>query len=81
MPTRGLMTVIGAIFILLSLAIDFTFGKLKRFIYNKLYLTGVIQQFMAISVVAFSREGYKIRKVFGLRINCSQMKLQLAELE
>ena len=31
---------------------------------------------MAIPVVEFSREGYKIRKVFGLKINCSQMKLQ-----
>ena len=29
MPIPGLMTVIGAIFILLSLAIDFSFGKLK----------------------------------------------------
>ena len=29
MPTRGLKTVIGAIFILFSLAIDFSFGKLK----------------------------------------------------
>ena len=30
---------------------------------------------MAIPVVEFSREGYKIRKVFVLKINCSQMKL------
>ena len=30
---------------------------------------------MAIPVVEFSREGSKIRKVFWLKINCSQMKL------
>ena len=29
---------------------------------------------MAIPVVEFSREGYKIIKVFLLKINCSQMK-------
>ena len=30
---------------------------------------------MAIPTVEFSREGHKIRKVFGLQINCIQMKL------
>ena len=30
---------------------------------------------MAILVVEFSREGYKIRKNFWLKVNCSQMKL------
>ena len=30
---------------------------------------------MVIRVVEFSREGYKIRKVFWLKINCIQMKL------
>ena len=30
---------------------------------------------MAIPVVEFSREGYKIRKIVLLKINCSQMKL------
>ena len=30
---------------------------------------------MAVPVVEFSREGYKIRKVFWLKINCSQIKL------
>ena len=32
MPNKGLLTVIGAIFVLLSLAIDFSFGKLKTLI-------------------------------------------------
>ena len=30
---------------------------------------------MAIPVVEFSREGYKIKKVFWLKIKCSQMNL------
>ena len=30
---------------------------------------------MAIPVVEFSREGYKIKQVFGKKINCSLMKL------
>ena len=30
---------------------------------------------MAILVVEFSREEYKIQKVFGLKNSCSQMKL------
>ena len=30
---------------------------------------------MAIPIVEFSREGYKIRKVIWLKINCSEMKL------
>ena len=30
---------------------------------------------MAIPVVEFPREGCKIRKVFGYKIECSQMKL------
>ena len=30
---------------------------------------------MAIPVVEFSRERCKIRKVFGYKIDCSQMKL------
>jgi hypothetical protein len=30
---------------------------------------------MAIPVAEFSTDGYKIRKVFGLKINCSQMIL------
>ena len=34
---------------------------------------------MTIQVVEFSREGYKIRKVFWLKINCSQMKLSNLE--
>ena len=31
--------------------------------------------FLAIPVMELSREGYKIRKVFWPKINCSQMKL------
>ena len=30
---------------------------------------------MAIPVVEFPREGCKIRKVFGYKLECSQMKL------
>ena len=30
---------------------------------------------MAIPVVEFSKEGFKIRKIFWLKSNCSQMKL------
>ena len=30
---------------------------------------------MAFPVVEFSRQGYKIRKIFGKKINCIQMKL------
>ena len=30
---------------------------------------------MALPVVEFSRQGYKIGKVFFIKINCSQMKL------
>jgi hypothetical protein len=37
---------------------------------------GIRAQGMAIMVVELSREGYKIRKVFGLQIKCSQMKLK-----
>ena len=33
-----------------------------------------LTQLMAVPVVEFSTEGYKIRKVFGLKINFGQMK-------
>ena len=63
MPFGGLRTVIGAIFILLSLAIDFSFGKSKTLICSKIIPT--IQKFIAILVVEFLSEGYKIRKIFA----------------
>ena len=46
----------------------------KQGLHGRFFESNMYHHIMAFPVVKFSREGCKIRKVFWLKINCSQIK-------